>query len=42
MKKFILLLNLVLFLFSASGKIAEEAVEKELISFDYIGEEETK
>lgn len=42
MKKFILLLNLVLFLLSASGRIAEEAVEKELISFDYIGEEETK
>lgn len=42
MKKIIALLNLVLFLLSASGKIAEEAVEKDLISFDYVGEEATK
>lgn len=42
MKKFIALLNIVLFLLSASGNIAEEAVEKELISFNYVGEEETK
>ena len=38
MKKFIALLNIVLFLLSASGNIAEEAIKEELISFDYVGE----
>lgn len=42
MKKIISILNFLMFLLSARGKIAEEAVEKELVSFKYVGEEDTK
>lgn len=40
MKKIIAMFNVLLFLLSASGKIAEDAVEKRLVSFAYIGEED--